>query len=876
MAVTHTRSTMSEARGPAGEVLLALRFALRELRGGLRGFYVFLACIALGVAAISGVNAVSRSITSGIVSEGQAILGGDVSASQVQQQLSVEQMAFLEGYGEISRADSLRAMGQLEDGSDQTLIELKAIDDAWPLYGTFETSDGELTARELGPGAIAIERLLGERLGIAPGSRLKIGGKVFTVRAFIDREPDRLGEDFGFGPRVIMSREALELTGLIQPGSIVRHTWKVRFADPSPANVKRFAEEAKAKFPDAGWRLRSRENAAPALSRNIERFSDFLTLVGLTALIVGGVGVANAIRAYLGTKREVIATFKSLGAAGNLVFLTYLFQIMALALVGIVAGLLIGAAMPYLATTALAGLIPIPDTVSLDWQPLALGAVYGLITALAFAIWPLGVAREVPATDLFRSQGGTLSGRWPRLGYILLLAASAALLVFLAIYLSENRFVALVFTGAIAFAFVLLRAVSFVIAKAAKALPHARSAEFRMAVANIHRPGALTPSVVLSLGLGLALLVALALIDGNLRRQVSGNLPERAPDFFFIDIQSGEREAFEGLLRGLAPDGKVFSVPMLRGRITELKGIRAEEYPATEGRWVLSGDRGITYAENIPENSTLSDGEWWPSGYSGEPLVSFAAEEAGELGLTVGDTITVNVLGRPVTARIASLRNVEWESLAINFVMVFSPNTFAGAPHSLLATLTLTDGAKSGTIATDGKPDDSIAADRESRDGDIIRTVTAEYPGVTSVRVREALDTVNTLIGQLAMAIRAAASVALIASVLVLAGALAAGNRARVHDAVVLKTLGATRGTLIRTFVYEYAMLGLVTALFALAAGGVAAWFVVARIMEFPYLFLPEIAVATVVLALVLTVGFGLTGTWRILGQKAAPVLREL
>ncbi|MGB7287789.1 MAG: FtsX-like permease family protein, partial [Salaquimonas sp.] len=619
----------------------------------------------------------------------------------------------------------------------------------------------------------------------------------------------------------------------------------------------------KAAFPDAGWRIRSRDNAAPALSRNIERFSDFLTLVGLTALIVGGVGVANAVRAFLETKRSVIATFKSLGAPGNLIFLTYLFQILIISVAGIFIGMAIGALMPFLAVWALQGVLPVPSSNEIQWGPLGLGAVYGFLTAMAFAVWPLGVAREIPATDLFRGQTEAGSSRLPRTAYLILLGACVLALVALAIYLSENRFIAIVFIGAIVFAFVMLRAVAVGIQFLAKRAPNFRSTELRMAVGNIHRPGSLTPSVVLSLGLGLALLVALALIDGNLRQQVSGNLPERAPDFFFVDIQNTEKEPFEALLKANVPDGKIFSVPMLRGRITSLKGIPSEEYAmGSEGRWVLRGDRGITYATNIPENSVLSDGKWWPDNYSGKPLVSFSEEEAGELGLSVGDEITVNVLGRNISAEIASLRAVQWESLAINFVMVFSPNTFAGAPHSHLATLTLED---KGQIA-----------ELDARDGGIIRAVAKEYPAVTSVRVREALDMVNTLIGQLATAIRAAASVALVSSILVLGGALAAGNRARVHDAVVLKTLGATRWRLVRSFVYEYAILGTATAIFALLAGGIAAWFVISQIMEFPYIFQPNVAIITILVALVMTVGFGLVGTWRILGQKAAPVLREL
>jgi putative ABC transport system permease protein len=385
-----------------------------------------------------------------------------------------------------------------------------------------------------------------------------------------------------------------------------------------------------------------------------------------------------------------------------------------------------------------------------------------------------------------------------------------------------------------------------------------RYVALRLAVGNIHRPGALTPSVVLSLGLGLTLLVTLALIDGNLREQISGSLPARAPNFFFVDIQSTEVEDFARFIASEAPTGTLARVPMLRGRIVELNGIELSKakVPA-EGSWVLRGDRGLTYSAAIPENATLVEGSWWPADYAGEPLVSFAAEEGHEIGLKLGDTIAVNVLGRNVTARIANFREVKWESMGINFVMVFSPNTFAGAPHSWLATLMTHDA----TVAEEAH---------------LLNAVTRAFPAVTTVRVKDALDVVNRLVAELGTAIRAAASVALIASVLVLSGALAAGNRARIHDAVVLKTLGATRRTLIAAFSLEYALIGLATAIFALAAGGIAAWFVVARIMMLPSSFLPEVAVATIVVALVLTVGFGLAGTWRVLGHKAAPVLRNL
>ncbi|RUZ52478.1 ABC transporter permease, partial [Mesorhizobium sp. M7A.F.Ca.US.007.01.1.1] len=639
---------------------------------------------------------------------------------------------------------------------------------------------------------------------------------------------------------------------------LVENAYKIRLpADADEARLKAIQDQAATDFPEAGWSIRTRSNAAPALSSNIERFSQFLTLVGLTALVVGGVGVANAVRAYLDGKRGVIATFKSLGASGGFVFAVYLVQILIIAGLGIVLGLVLGALMPFAASAALQSVIPVPAEGGFYPGALGMAALFGLLVTLAFALLPLGRARDVPATALFREMG--LEGRGlPRPAYVAAAIGIALLLAALAILFSGDQRIASIFVGATVFAFLVLRAVGALVQWTARKSPRVRFVALRLAIGNIHRPGALTPSVVLSLGLGLTLLVTLALIDGNLRRQISGSLPERAPNFFFVDIQSADVASFSALIGKEAPQGVLAKVPMLRGRVMALNGVDVDKVKVpAEGAWVLRGDRGLTYDTRQPENATLTEGSWWPENYSGEPLVSFSAQEGKEIGLKLGDTITVNVLGRNVTARIASFRQVEWETMGINFVMVFSPNTFAGAPHGWMATLT----EKSASTADDAR---------------ILNAVTRAFPAVTTVRVKDALDVVNRLVGQLGTAIRAAAGVALIASVLVLAGALAAGNRARIHDAVVLKTLGATRTTLISAFSLEYMLIGLATAIFALAAGSAAAWFVVARIMTLPSHFMPEVAVATILFSLVITVGIGLAGTWRVLGHKAAPVLRNL
>lgn len=854
---------------------LALRFALREMRGGLTGFYIFLGCIALGVAAIGGVNSVARSIADGLAVEGQAILGGDVSFMLNQREANDDEQQFLRSQGTMSENITMRSMVRLADGSDQALVEVKAVDEAYPLYGRLKLEPDITPADRFifkdGAYGAAVPQLLLDRLGLKLGDQVMLGSAKFRLQAIIGTEPDMLGSGMALAPRFLTSDAGLRSSGLIQPGSLVDYIYKIALLDTAQAgaqdtrlaSIEREAEKA---FPEAGWNIRNRNNAAPALAANIERFSQFLTLVGLTSLIIGGVGVANAVRAYLDGKRPVIATFKSLGASSDFVVLIYLCQIIAIALIGIVAGLALSVGISAAAVYGLSTYLPVSAGLKLYPQALLLATAFGMITTLIFAILPLGRAREIPATALFRQKGFDQSG-WPPLLYTITAGVLLLLLISLVLLFVEDRRIAGVFIiGAVA-AFVILRGVSTGLRWLARRAPQYifvrgasrfRSPALRLALGNIHRPGALTPSVVLSLGLGLTLVVALAMVDGNLRRQISQSLPSHAPNFFFVDIQNTEIDAFRDLLAKEAPNGKVVSAAMLRGRIVGLNGTGVDKVNVPpQGAWVLRGDRGITYAKNIPENSTLTEGTWWPADYSGEPLVSFAAKEAGDLGLKIGDTITVNVLGRNINAKIANFRQVQWETLAINFVMVFSPNTFAGAPHTWLATLTDADAT---TV----------------QEANILRSITQTFPSVTSVRVKDAIEVANDLISQLAVAIRWAASVGLLAAILVLAGALAAGNRARQHDAVVLKTLGATRLTLIRAFIYEYALLGFATAVFALAAGSLAAWFVVVRLMNLQMSMLPDVAFFTVLTALILTVGFGLAGTWRVLGQKASSVLREL
>jgi putative ABC transport system permease protein len=841
---------------------LALRYALRELRGGLRGFYVFIACIALGVMAIAGVGSVAASLGEGLAREGRTLLGGDVAFSLIQREAKPDEVAFLRSRGEVSVAATLRGMVRTGDGR-LALVELKAVDGAYPMLGEL-TLDPKMPVPDLlaerdGAFGAAADSTLLARLDLKIGDRVTIGSATFQIRSVVGAEPDKLAGGVGFGPRFLVSEAGLRATELLQPGSLVRWIYRVKLPDNAADDraVTALANDARSTLPEAGWEIRSRGNASPQLERTISRFTQFLTLVGLAALLVGGVGVANAVKSHIDRRRDVIAAFKALGATGRDVFTIYLTQVIVLATIGSLIGLAAGASLPFIIVGVFGKLLPLPVVPALHPDELLLSLVYGLLTALAFGLWPLGRVHDVPVAALFRE---AVSSEWhrPRWRYLALMAVVIALLIAVVIGLAYDKRVAAVFVASSIVVFALLRGIAAALMALARRLPRTRFTMLRLAIANIYRPGALTPSVVLSLGLGLAVLVTITQIDGNLRRQFLAALPDRAPSFYFIDIPATEADRFGAFLKQAAPQSTVEDVPMLRGRIVAARGVKAEDLKAsTDAEWVLQSDRGLTYTGEIPKGSKVVEGNWWGADYDGPPLISIEKKIADGLGLKIGDEIVVNVLGRDIPARIGNMRTVDWQSLGINFVLVFSPNAFKGAPHTHIATLTETHPNSAG-------------------DARLIKSVADAFPMVTSVRVREALETIGTVVTNLVLAIRGASAVTLISAILVLGGALAAGHRHRVYDAVILKTLGATRARLLGAYALEYLMIGFATAIFGVIAGSIAAWLIVTRLMTLSFIWQAGSAAGVVAAALIVTVGLGLAGTLLALNQKPATVLRNL
>ncbi len=876
------RKTVGGQRATGGLTWSALfSMAMGDLRGERRNFAIFLACIALGVAAVTGVGAVTDGLRAGLANEGRQLLGGDLEATRIHQRADADTKVRLAEIGSVSEAVTLRAMARSLPaegaGAPQfALVEIKGVDGAYPLIGTLKLArdrDGtdviaDATAAMAAQDAAFISPLLLDRLDVEVGAPIRVGDRVLTVAGVVLDEPDKLSGRAAFGPRVMVGLGNLEGSGLVAPGGLQRWRYRIkaRDADALSAALRNADGAVAAQFEASqlgialasdGFELRDGRNPDPNIARAVGRLSQFLTLVGITAMLVGGVGVANAVAAYVERKRKTIATFKSLGAPARTVTTIYVVEVLALTGVGIAIGLLAGYAIPYSLIAVFGAALPF--SILLDITPLTLlsGVAYGLLVALVFVIWPLGKSERIAPAVLFRDSDGSELGR-PRWPFIAAAAASAIALSMLATFTADNPKLAAGFLGGVVVLFAIFLGLGVAVQWVIPRLPRPRRPELALAVSNLSGPGALTRSVVLSLGIGLSLLVTLALTDASLVRELSTRLPDKAPQFFVIDIPRNDLDRFKGTVREAAGDVKIAEAPMLRGRIVAINGTPANEFdPGPEAAWVLEGDRGLSFRETVPPNSEVKAGAWWPKDYEGEPLVSFSVDLARELGIGVGDTLTVNVLGRNVTARIANLRTVKFETLAINFVMIFSPNTLAAAPYNYLATI---------------RYPQAPSSQEQAR---LFRSVSEQFPTSTVIDVKGAIATALSVFEKVVTAIRMAGSVTLLAGALVLAGALLTAQRRRIYQAVVLKTLGATRARLIMSNVAEYALLALITAACAALIGMLAAWVVTTFVLEVPFVISVWAIGQAVTVALALVLAFGAFGIWQVLKAPATPYLRS-
>ncbi|MDB6452888.1 ABC transporter permease [Falsirhodobacter sp. 20TX0035] len=820
---------------------LAGRIARRELRGGLGGFRVFLLCLILGVAAIAAIGSVRAAIERGLADQGAVLLGGDAEMTFTYRTATADERAFMDGIADrVSETVDFRSMAVA--GDDRVLTQVRGVDGGWPLVGAAGLEPAIPVAEALAvgdvPGAV-MDPALAARLGLAVGDEFTLGEKAFRLNALLVREPDSASSGFTLAPRTVVSLGGLAGSGLLAPGTVYDSDYRLLL--PDGADLDALQAQAQRAFRDTGMRWRDSRRPSPSVERFVDRTGSFLVLVGLAGLAVGGIGVQSAVGTYLGRKTPTIATLRTLGAGGRLVLATYALQIGALAVLGVMAGLVLGAALPMIAAPWIASSLPFAVVFGVYPLPLAEAAFYGLTTAALFTLWPLARASQLRAAGLYRGA----SGRVPR-GYAVALAGLAAALVGGAVWFSGTPGLALGTAGGVVGALLLLAGAAWAVRRVARwAARRIRRPALRLAVASVGEAGT-TGAVILSLGLGLSVLAAVGQIDTNLRDAIDRDLPERAPSYFFVDIQPDQLDKFVARLEGDPSVSRVESAPMLRGVLTRINGRPAREVAGEH--WVLRGDRGVTYAATAPD---VVAGQSWPADYAGDPQISFSAEAAEEMGLSLGDRITVNILGRDIEAELTSLRNVDFSDAGMGFVMMMNPSALAGAPHTSIATV------------------------YSSAEDTLLRDVGRAYPNITAIRVGDAIARVTEALDAIATATRAAAAITLLTGVVVLIGTAAAGERARVREAAILKVLGATRGQILTSFALRSALTGAAAGLVAVGVGAAAGWAVMRFVMEAEYVFAPVSALVIVASGVAATVVTGLIYARRPLARRPAQVLRS-
>tara|TARA_R110002096_G_scaffold22830_28_gene73229 strand:+ start:1576 stop:4095 length:2520 start_codon:yes stop_codon:yes gene_type:complete len=833
---------------------LSFRLARRELRGGLRGFRIFLACLTLGVAAIAAVGMTRSAIENGLSGQGAVLLGGDAQMTFTYRTASTAERAFMAKFAtQISEIIEFRSMAVV--GEDRALTQVKAVDSAYPLVGSVVLDpaialDAALAGDATRPGAV-MDRVLVDRMGLKPGDSFVLGTQAFRLGAVLVTEPDSATGGFGLGPRTLVLTEGLKDSGLIGTGSLFESQYRLTL--PPGTDMEALKNRAEDAFRDTGLRWSDSRRATPGISRFVDRIGSFLVLVGLAGLAVGGVGVSAAVRAYLEGKTATIATLKTLGATGRVIFQTYLIQIGILTALGVGLGLILGAATPLLLAPLLKSALPFPVDFALYPAPLLEAAFYGTVTAFLFTLWPLARTQSVRAAALYR--GGDGQKGKPTLTHWLALAVLGALLVGGAVALSGVPMLAAWSAVGVVAALALLWLTAFGLRRLARRAARSKimrgRVALRLALAAIGGPRDEAAAVILSLGLGLSVLAAVGQIDANLRAAIDRDLPAVAPSYFFVDIQNDQ---IDGFMKRTTEDPDVTRVdnaPMLRGVLTRINGVDARKVAGDH--WVLHGDRGVTYAAELPPETTVTAGTFWPRDYAGPPQISFARKEAEEIGLKLGDLLTVNILGRDIEAKLTSLREVDFSKAGMGFVMMLNPGAIAGAPHTFIATVYA----------------------RERAEAALLRDLAKSYPNITAIRVRDAIDRVTEALSAIATATAWAAAATLITGFVVLIGAAAAGEGARVYEAAVLKTLGASRARILASFALRAALTGGAAGVVAIGAGGLSGWAVMRFVMELPYVFEPVSAIAIVVGGVLATLLAGMAFAWRPLAARPARVLRS-
>ncbi|HVX73760.1 MAG TPA: FtsX-like permease family protein, partial [Devosia sp.] len=782
-----------------------IRVALVDLRGDLRRFGILLACLALGTATIAGVSSVGDALKGAILRDANTLMGGDIQVNRADRRANPSEFAYMQTLGQVSETISSNSRADAMDDSGNTaFLDIYAVDDLYPLYGDVvspQLKPGEkpadLLALKDGAYGAIVDPVILDRLGIDLGGHFTVNGTEFEARGLLNSLPNSALRGLHLGLTTLMSVEAEQANPETRPplpGLLTQYSYKIKL-NPDQGDYTIAKPKVEEHFKaDPEWKVQSPYDAAGTLARFYDLFVRFLLIVGLSSLLVGGVGIFNAVSAYIQERQRSIATLRSLGATGPRILVHFFTQVGIMSLVGIVIGLVIGAGLTAAALPVLGRILAVDLPPSIEWPALLTALLFGILAAFAFSYIPLVRAEKLRPAMLFRTVGTSIQSLRTReyldpwvLGPLLV----AGLGIFgLAWWTTQDLSLVGYYAIGVIAAYLLLSLAGRALQAVLRAIPPLPSVTFRNAFRGIYRPGSPAPTVIMSLGLGLAMLLVIVILSVNLRDQLLGQVTKDAPTFVATDLFDDEVVDLQDFLNSTGQVTEFMHSPMIRAAITKVNGvpsadIRDRKDISGEAAYMLTGEILMTWRPDLPADSRVTAGAWWPDDYSGPPLVSLRDQDAISLGIKPGDKLELTLFGESFDVTVANLRDFQFQS-GLNFLVTATPGTFDDFPGTNLATIKAAEG----------------------HEKDVERALAKKYPDITFLPVGEALNQAAGILGQLSTAVNIVGALAVVNGLLVLAGTMAAGRKQREADAVVNKVLGSTRGDVVKVFALEYALLG--------------------------------------------------------------------
>lgn len=832
-----------------------LRMAVREVRTGWQRLLFFLLSIAVGVGALVGIASFSANLEGAIRREARTLMAADLelSSSQVFDDATLQAVGEVDG-ARVAELAEMPSMAARVDGTRSQLVELKAVRGGYPFYGELIVEPARPLGELLAEGIVVEEGLL-LQLNVAVGDEVKLGSRSFRVAGLLKREPDRVAAAFSLGPRVLMALADVEAAGLITLGSRVRH--RMLLALPAELDAVAVAAELDAALPDERVQVRSFEAAQPTLRMFLARMRDFLRLATLVTLVLGGLGVAQSIRVFLQAKQDTVAILKVLGASTGEVTAVFVVQCLGLALLGSGLGLGLGVLIQQALPRVVGELLPV-EIVG-EFVPMAAleGLAVGVVTALLFCLLPLLSIRGVAPAQILRRELAAVVPVADRRARVVALVVLGGGLVGLAAWLAGSWRLGAIFVGGVAAALLVLSVASAAGLWVLRKLPRARSLSARQGLGNLTRPGSQAAAVMVSLGLGVAVIAQIQLVQSGLLARVADDAPADAPNFFFVGILPDQVEPFRALLTAQGAFEGHRLVPIVQARLAKVGGREVAEmsFASESDERSVTREFAITWQDELPPGNEVLAGTWWSAEAAGrESWVSIEENLAQRIEVEVGEEVVFDIAGVRVPTRVESVRAVDWGQLQTNFMFILTRRALTGAPTSWAATARSRPGVEG----------------RRALQAAVI----AAMPNVTAIDAAEVIERVQALVDRIAGVIRFMAGASVLAGLVILAGSIAATRFRRVREAAIFKALGATRAVLLRSLAIEYLLLGLVAGCVGTAVGAGLAWAVLTLVLGIPWHAPWMVMIGLPVATAMLTVIVGVGALLGVIAEKPLAVLR--